>query len=87
MWYVFIFLFFDIFIVLFLVFEDVILKGNILLVFEGLDIVVIVLVNNVEVGYLINMFYRYIFSVKGVLKIGMNKIEVRFIFAVFYVKE
>lgn len=67
--------------------EDVISKGNILLVFEGLDTVATVLVNNVEVGHSTNMFHRYIFSVKGVLKTGMNKIEVRFTSAVLYAKE
>lgn len=57
------------------------------MVFGGLDTVATVLVNNVEVGHSTNMFHRYIFSVKGVLKTGMNKIEVRFTSAVLYAKE
>ena len=80
-------MFLDIVILLLPVSEDVISKGNILLVFEGLDTVATVLVNNVEVGHSTNMFHRYIFSVKGVLKSGMNKIEVRFTSAVLYAKE
>lgn len=66
--------------------EDVTSKGNILLVFEGLDTVAAVLVNNIEVGHSTNMFHRYIFNIKEALKTGLNKIEVRFTSAVLYAK-
>ena len=66
--------------------EDVISKGQIFLVFEGLDTVASIRVNNIKVGQSTNMFHRYIFNVKDALKTGSNKIEVRFISAVLYAK-
>ncbi|KAL9972744.1 hypothetical protein ACROYT_G019109 [Oculina patagonica] len=66
--------------------EDIISKTQILLVFEGLDTVAIILVNNIKVGQSTNMFHRYIFDVKGALKTGLNKIEVRFTSAILYAK-
>ena len=67
--------------------EVLLLKRQVLLVFEGLDTVAKVLVNGVTVGRSTNMFRRYIFNVKEVLKEGSNLIEVRFTSAVFYAKE
>lgn len=57
---------------------DLLENSNINILFEGLDTFSIVLVNNVEVGRSENMFVRYIFDVKNVLKVGKNSIEVRF---------
>ena len=67
--------------------EDVISKREILLVFEGLDTVATILVNGIKVGESTNMFHRYIFSVKGTLKTGLNVIEVCFTSAITYAKE
>lgn len=67
--------------------EVLLSKRQILLVFEGLDTVATILVNGIEVGHSKNMFHRYIFNVKGVLKTGLNIIEVRFTSAVFYANE
>ena len=62
-------------------------KRQVLLVFEGLDTVATVLVNGITVGHSANMFRRYIFSVKKVLKTGSNLIEVCFTSAILYAKE
>ncbi|XP_068702128.1 beta-mannosidase-like [Montipora foliosa] len=68
--------------------SDVLLsKRQVLLVFEGLDTVATVLVNGITVGHSANMFRRYIFSVKKVLKTGSNLIEVCFTSAILYAKE
>ena len=61
-------------------------KRQILLVFEGLDTVATILVNNIKVGQSSNMFHRYIFDVKGALKTGLNTIKVDFTSAVLYGK-
>ena len=38
-------------------------------------------------GQSTNMFHRYIFNVKGALKAGLNKIQVRFTSAILFAKE
>ena len=66
--------------------KDTTSKRQILLVFEGLDTVATILVNGIQVGKSKNMFHRYIFDVKGALKIGLNTIKVHFTSAVLYAK-
>lgn len=58
--------------------DDLLEKENINILFEGLDTVATVVINDVEVGKSQNMFVRYVFDVKNVLKSGSNSIEVRF---------
>ncbi|KAG5896412.1 hypothetical protein JTB14_022495 [Gonioctena quinquepunctata] len=53
-------------------------KENVNLVFDGLDTFATVFFNGEKVGESQNMFVRYIFSVKNLLKDGTNTIEVQF---------
>ena len=66
--------------------KDITSKRQILLVFDGLDTVATILVNGIKVGESKNMFHKYIFNVKGVLKTGLNAVVVRFTSAVLYAK-
>ncbi|KAJ8947266.1 hypothetical protein NQ318_014162 [Aromia moschata] len=59
--------------------EELLKSENINLVFDGLDTFANVYVNNENVGETQNMFVQYIFDIKKRLKIGENKIEVRFL--------
>ncbi|XP_019343596.2 beta-mannosidase isoform X2 [Alligator mississippiensis] len=56
------------------------------LVFEGVDTVAQILVNNVTVGRTDNMFNRYSFDITSVIK-KVNFIEVRFLSAISYAAE
>jgi beta-mannosidase len=53
-------------------------KENIFLVFHGVDTVASVYLNDEHIGDTDNMFVRYSFPVKSVIKNGTNKLEVRF---------
>lgn len=59
--------------------DDTLEKENVNIVFEGLDTFATIVINDILVGESQNMFVQYIFNVKNVLKIGDNKIEVRFL--------
>nr|CAD7590061.1 unnamed protein product [Timema genevievae] len=54
-------------------------KRQVTLVFHGLDTVAEVFVNDVSVGVTNNMFTRYAFPVKRLLRAGDNSVEVRFL--------
>ncbi|CAM5139754.1 unnamed protein product [Natator depressus] len=56
------------------------------LVFEGVDTVAQILINNVTVGRTDNMFNRYSFDITSVIK-EVNFIEVRFLSAISYAAE
>ncbi|CAG9813016.1 unnamed protein product [Phaedon cochleariae] len=59
--------------------EDILNQENIHLVFDGLDTFSSIYVNDEYVGESENMFLQYIFDVKKQIKLGENKIEVRFL--------
>ncbi|XP_022090412.1 beta-mannosidase-like [Acanthaster planci] len=63
--------------------EQLALK-NVLLICEGLDTISMVTINGKSVGKSENMFIRYEFNVKNVLKEGTNTISVAFSSAVKY---
>ncbi|KAH0615885.1 hypothetical protein JD844_026487 [Phrynosoma platyrhinos] len=65
---------------------DVSLWKKVSLVFEGVDTVAQVVVNNVTVGKTDNMFNRYRFDITDVLK-EINAIQVHFVSAVWYAAE
>lgn len=62
-----------------LVDEDFYNHDVILVVIDGMDTFTILEANNMEYNDVINMFMRYSFSIKGVLHIGDNVFNVRFI--------
>uniref|UniRef100_A0A672HV28 Beta-mannosidase n=1 Tax=Salarias fasciatus TaxID=181472 RepID=A0A672HV28_SALFA len=63
------------------------LKRKVLLVFDGVDTVSTVSLNGIAVGTTDNMFLRYDFSVRDLLKDGENVLEVRFLSPVLYASE
>ncbi|KAJ8925684.1 hypothetical protein NQ315_009531 [Exocentrus adspersus] len=59
--------------------DEVLLSfDNINIVFDGLDTISTILINNETVGESKNMFVQYVFDIKKQLKSGDNLIEVRF---------
>ncbi|CAG9853943.1 unnamed protein product [Phyllotreta striolata] len=58
--------------------QDVLNSDNVNIVFEGLDTFARVVVNGKDVGGSNNMFVQYIMSIKDVLKVGSNSLEVQF---------
>lgn len=58
--------------------EGFIEKQEIFLVFHGVDTVASVYLNDQNIGNTDNMFVRYSFPVKSVIRSGNNKLEVRF---------
>ncbi|XP_063918755.1 beta-mannosidase-like isoform X1 [Zophobas morio] len=67
--------------------DSILNHSTVNIVFEGLDTFATILVNDVEIGTSQNMFVRYIFDVKDVLKLGNNNIEVRFASPIITAKE
>lgn len=57
------------------------------LVFDGIDTVSTILLNGITLGQTDNMFQRYDFSVKGILKDKENKLEVSLVSPVHYAAE
>lgn len=66
--------------------QNVIKRSKIILVCDGLDTVSTVIINGKVVGHSDNMFLRYIFDVKKVIKAGKNTIQVNFTSAIQYAK-
>ncbi|XP_070547224.1 beta-mannosidase-like [Ptychodera flava] len=61
--------------------------SNVVLVAEGLDTRATVSINGREVGKAMNMFIRYVFDIKSVLKEGENDITIKFESALRYVND
>nr|XP_003410544.1 beta-mannosidase isoform X1 [Loxodonta africana] len=59
---------------------------KVILIFEGIDTVTKILLNNVTLGKTDNMFNRYSFDITGVVR-DVNSIELRFQSAVLYAAE
>ncbi|CAG0919271.1 unnamed protein product [Notodromas monacha] len=53
-------------------------KENVALVFEGLDTIATVFVNDQQVGSSDNMFVRHVFRIKPMLQVGANTLRVEF---------
>ncbi|KAK7904552.1 hypothetical protein WMY93_017159 [Mugilogobius chulae] len=62
-------------------------KSKVLLIFEGIDTVSTVSLNGITLGQTDNMFQRYDFSVKGILKDKDNVLEVSLTSPVHYAKD
>ncbi|KAM6912817.1 beta-mannosidase [Xenentodon cancila] len=62
-------------------------KQKVLLVFDGLDTIASISLNGVAVGKTDNMFRRYDFSVRELLRDGDNVLEVSFLSPVLYASE
>lgn len=67
--------------------EELIEKQELLLVFHGVDTVASVYLNDEHIGNTDNMFVRYSFPVKSVIKSGNNELEVRFESSITAAKE
>jgi beta-mannosidase len=66
--------------------ESLLNKNGVYLVAKGIDTVSSVYINDKLIGTTDNMFVRYKFDVKPVLKTGENKIRIAFESAVNYAK-
>jgi beta-mannosidase len=64
--------------------ESLLSKNGVYLVAKGIDTVSSVYINDKLIGTTDNMFVRYKFDVKQVLKTGQNKIRIAFESAVNY---
>ncbi|KAK9891852.1 hypothetical protein WA026_016651, partial [Henosepilachna vigintioctopunctata] len=59
--------------------KDILEYSNLNIVFEGLDTISTIFLNGKQIGSSSNMFVRYIFNIKDVLKEGDNYLEVKFV--------
>lgn len=62
-------------------------KQKVLLVFDGVDTIASIWLNGIGVGETDNMFQRYAFSVRDVLKDGDNVLKVSFLSPVLYASD
>ncbi|KAI1286843.1 Beta-mannosidase [Halotydeus destructor] len=67
--------------------EDILSKGAVSLVLNGVDTVSSVYINGKLVGKTDNMFVSYKFDIKSVLQLGLNKIMVKISSPIAYAKE
>lgn len=67
--------------------QDLLNHNGVYLVLHGVDTVSSIYINNVLVGTTNNMFVRYKFNIKNVLRIGTNSISVNFQSAVLFAKQ